>query len=75
LFTAETAVPFYAESQGTEETSMMSSHNPKTDQPTPDLRTRPMRTQRRLGVWVWVAIAVVFIIFVIVSIATRSVFI
>jgi len=54
---------------------MLTSHDSKTDQPAPDLRTRPMRTQRRLGVWVWIVIAVVFIIFVIVSIATRAVFI
>ena len=53
---------------------MMSSHDPQPDQPAPDLRTRPMRTQRRLGTWVWIVIAVVFIIFAIVSIATRAFF-
>ena len=53
---------------------MMSSHESRTDQPAPDPRTRPMRTQRRLGGWVWIVIAVIFILFVIVSILMRVTF-
>ena len=53
---------------------MMPSYELKTDQPAPDPRTRPMRTQRRPGDWVWIAIAVVFILFVIVSLLVRVTF-